>query len=53
MLLEKRKQIPPPEDLANRAGPAKMKRKRSKTPSKAKAAGTTPDNLVVVEDDEN
>lgn len=52
MLLEKRKHIPPPEDLASKAGPAKKKRKRAKTPFNARDVEPTPDNPVVVEDDE-
>lgn len=52
MLLKKRKQIPPPEDLTSQVGPGKKKRKRSKTPSKAKT-GPTPDNPVVEEDEDD
>lgn len=50
--LEKRKKIPPPEDMACRAGLIKKKRKRAKTPPKAKAAEPTPENPVAVEDED-
>jgi hypothetical protein len=51
VLLEKRKEIPPSEDLANRVEPAK-KRKRGSSKPKGKVV-PTPDNPVVVEDDDD
>jgi hypothetical protein len=48
ILLEKRKEIPPPEEVSNRAEKPKRKRKRDSSAAKAEP---TPENPVLVEDD--
>jgi hypothetical protein len=53
ILVEKRKEIPPPEELAEREAPTKKKRKRPSSKAKAKAPKPTPDNPVVVEDEDD
>ena len=53
-MLEKRKEILPPDELSSRTKPAKQTRKKSKAKTKAKAAAAapTPDNLIMVEDED-
>lgn len=51
VLLEKRKEIPPPEELSSRAGHAPKNRKKTKAKSKAKTAEPTPEVPIIVEDE--
>ena len=52
VLVKKRKDIPPSNELTSKTGIASKRKKKFKPKSKPKAVAPTPDNPVVVEDED-